>query len=657
MQTTRLLCGLTLALLVSLGCSTSDSELTGGGAASFNAIGENTNDNLSPELGAALPGFREVLVITDVDSILTGSTDVAEITTFVTDKNNGPLADEAVQFSADGGLLQNIVPSTNVNGEATASIQLAKDFRNREITVSVDSNGVVGTAIIQATGTELDIAGSTNLSVGADASLSARLTSGVDEPIANQVVSVTSEQGHVIDMESDVTNNDGVVEFTVRELLLSDVITVSAMGDSVSSNASLSVVTELLSVDGIRNNDELAVGSITDVVVSYTSSGQPIAGVTMRASLTAGQLLSASEVRTNRDGEARFSITSSSAGPATLTINSLDGLVETSIDVEYIATIPSVLNLSSSSTRVSSLDTASIIAVVTDSNGNPVKNQEVSFASSDLFGGQLSPASASTNSDGEAVVTFTAGSMATEVDSLNISAQIVGTGVAGTTQLTVVERVLNATIGTSNDISERALGTQYGIPFVVQVADGGGSPLEGATVTVSAQPILYRKGFMQLVNEDGLTEAQALSTADPNEEFDWQEDRWEIVHINCTAEDTNGNRLLDPGEDVNNNGVLDPQDPSLLAPLGNGAEFATLVGDSLTTDALGTGLLEMRYPASSAFWARIEIVARANALGSESETSYRTSLPMPTGLLDNTNSPPPNVVSPYGTELDCSTDN
>jgi len=651
MRTTRLLVGLTLAALVTVACGTRDSELTGG-AASFNAIGENTNAS-SPELGAALPGFRAVRVISDVDSILTGSTDRASISVFITDENNGPQADEEVIFSSDGGLLQDIVATTNANGEASASIQLAQDFRNQDITVEVNSNGEIGTAVIHATGSEIDIVGPSNLSVGADATFSARLTSGVAEPISNEIVTVTSEQGNEIEMDSDVTNISGVVQFTVKELLQSDVITVKALGDSVSGNTAISVVTELLSINGVASNDELAVGSVTDLVVSYTSSGQPVAGETLRASLTAGQLLSASEVRTNGSGEARFSMTSSSAGPATLTINSLDGVLQTSIDVEYIATIPSILSLNSSSSRVSSLDSATISAVVTDSNGNPVKNQEVSFASSNLFGGQLSPASAATNSDGEAVVTFTAGSAATEVDDLNISAQIVGTGVAGTTQLTVVERVLNVTIGTSNQIEERALGTQYGMPFVVQVADGGGAPLEGATVSLSARPILYRKGFMELVDENGLTLAEALL----NNDADWDEDHWEINYINCVAEDANGNRLLDPGEDANGNGILDPQDPSLLAPLGDGSEYATLVGDSLTTDALGTGLLELLYPASSAFWARIEIVARAHALGSESTASFISSLPMISGDLDNANVAPANVRSPYGTELDCSTDN
>ncbi len=648
MQTTRLLAGLTLAALVTIGCGTRDSELTGGTAASFNAIGQNTNDTLSPELGAALPGFREVRVISDVDSIPTGSTEAATITVFVTDENNRPYSNAEVSFSSDGGLLQDIVPTSNENGEASATLRLAKDYRNQDITVEVNSNGSIGTAVVRATGTELNLSGSLNLSVGASTSLSARLTAGDEEPIPNQPVSVTSARGHVIEMGSDITSIDGVVNFTVKDLTQADVITVKALGDTVTSIAPISVVTELLSFTNLRNNEELAVGSVTDVVVSLTSSGQPLAGETLRASLTAGQLLSASEVRTNGAGEARFSMTSSSAGPATLTISSLSASVEASVDVEYIATIPTQLSLTSSSSRVSSLDTASIIAVVTDNNGNAVKNQEVNFASSNLFGGQLNPASATTNSDGEAVVTLTAGSSATQVDELSISAQIVGTGVADTTQLTIVERVLNVTIGTSNKIEDRALNTQHGLAFVVQVADGGGAPVEGATVSMSARPLSYRKGYLELVNSDGESFAEAP--------IDWEPERWNARYINCTAEDTNGNRILDPGEDFNNNGILDPQDPSLLAPLGGGVEYPTLVGDTLTTDALGTGLLEVLYPQSSAIWARVEIVALAQALGAESEARFETSLPMLASDLDDVDVEPPNIVSPYGVDLDCSND-
>ncbi len=649
MQTTRLITCMTLAAVLAIGCGTRDGELQGGGAASYNAIGQNTNENLGPELGAALPEEVNVRVISDKDSILTGSTEPATITAYITNDANGPVENTAVGISSDGGLLQNITAESDANGEAGATLALAKDFRNQEITIQVNANGSIGTAVVQATGTAIDFAGSLDLSIGSDAELTARLTSGVGEPIPNEPVIISSGVGHDITAESLNTDIDGVVEFTVLELTQSDTITMTALEGTVIGNADISVVTDLLTLSGIEEEQEIPVGQTTDVVVIWSSSGEPITGEYVRASLTAGQLLSSSEVRTNAAGEARFTLVSSSAGPATLTVGAADGSLETDVKVEFIATVPANLSIDSSSSRIPTLATSSITAIVTDANANPVKNQEVSFSSTNLYGGQLSPASAITNSDGEASVTFTAGGSATQFEELNIAAQIVGTSVSNNTKLTVVERVLNVTIGTSNEISERALGTQFGMPFVVQVADGGGAPLEGATVELSVKPLAYRKGYLELVDEDGMVESMVAT--------DWSADRWVLQYVACASEDDNGNRILDAGEDNNNNGILDPQDPSLLAPVDDSAGFATLEGGTLVTDSRGTGLLELLYPASSALWARVEIVARAQALGAEAEATYQTSLPMLAVDANNTNATPPNLLSPYGTDLNCSNDN
>jgi len=381
-----------------------------------------------------------------------------------------------------------------------------------------------------------------------------------------------------------------------------------------------------------------------------TSSGEPVVGESLVGSLSAGQLLSASNVRTNIDGQARFSMTSSSAGPATLTVSSAERSFETSIDVEFVATVPANISLQGSSSRITTLDTSSFLATVTDANGNPVKNQEVSFASNNLFGGQISPSTASTNSDGEAVVSFTAGTLATQFEAITISAQIVGQSVSDTFRLTVIERVLNVTIGTSNEISGRALDTQFGLPFVVQVADGGGTPLEGARVELSVTPLSYSKGSLTLLNEQGLTRSEGDDS--------WRADQWaQRFTVDCSSEDANGNRILDAGEDANGNGSLDPQDPSLLVPVEGADSFATLEGGSLETDARGIGLLELLYPASSAEWARVEIVARAQALGVEREVRYETSLPMLAEDAADVGTAPPNLRSPYGADLDCTNEN
>lgn len=640
----RAIVSLLLAAALASACGTRDDELQGGGAAEFDANGNNVNENLSPDLGAALPDFLTVRVVSDTDSLVTGDATAANLTVFVTNDANGSVADAAVTMSSDRGLLQNVTPTTDENGEATATLQLANDYRNQDITVQVNAGTGESTALIKATGSEVTLAGTQRLSIGDSAEFTATLLSGAGSPIANEAVVISSEQGHTIDATNTRTNTDGEVSFTVTDMFASDVITVSALEGTTTMSAEVEVVTDLLNFSGVTIGEEIAVGDTTDVVVTWTSSGNPIAGESLRGSLTAGQLISASELRTNGNGQARFTILSNSAGPATFSVTALNGAVEDSIDVEFIATVPSNLTLTSEGSQIPTLGTAILTATVTDANGNLVKNQEVSFASTNLFGGQLSPGSSITNSEGVARTTFTAGNLATQFEELNVSAQVVGSSAAANTQLTIIERVLNLTIGTSNQITERALGTQYGIPFVVQVADGGGSPLNEATVELSVRPLAYRKGYMTLVNINGMAQTEVAGF--------WEAVRWESRYVGCIAEDINGNRLLDAGEDNNANGVLDPQDPSLLGPIDGGSP--TLEGGRITTDATGTGLFELIYPASSALWADVEIVARAPGFGVEAEAKYRMTLPILASVISDYNANPANHRSPYGVDFDCS---
>ena len=361
-------------------------------------------------------------------------------------------------------------------------------------------------------------------------------------------------------------------------------------------------------------------------------------------------------VETDDDGRATAYVSSRSAGNARVTVASAEsGEPSTHIDVEFVATAPARVAIDASSTRVPAQGTSTVTALVTDEDGNPVKNAEVVFNSGDLKGGRLSPSSATSGSDGEASVTFTAGLDATELDEIELVATVQGTPHRDAMNLTVVERVINVTIGTSNDVIIESFGTQYAMPFVVQVADGGGTPLENADVTMSIRPInrgrfggasngvgaAYGKGRMVLVDEKGLEFYQG--------DADWSPNAWAMsgFAIGCVSEDVIENRLLDVGEDTNNNGSLDPQDPASLAAVTEPG-FATLVGGSLTTDSTGSGYFRMIYPASNSMWAYVEITARAQALGAEAEDSFRTVLLIPGSELTETDNVPANYNSPYG---------
>ncbi len=601
----------------------------------------------TPGQGAAVEASLNVRVISDRNHIPTGGSDVAVITALVTNELNQAVADEAVVISSTGGVLQAISTVTDENGEATATLALAQDYQNQDITVTVAAGASTGSVLIQASGSTMDVAGPSALVLGDDAELTFTLKAGNLQPISNHILTLSSLANNIITPATVVTDSSGRATVVVSSSSGDDTISVSALGGSVIGMHSFNVAEDILTITEEVTNSEYSVGSVNDIVVTWESNGVPVAGRDLRFSLTAGQLLTPALVTTNGQGEAVITITSSSAGPATITVeDDLDGDPATQIEVEFVATTPAVLALETSSSRVHTKDTSTIVAVVTDANGNPVKNQEVTFTSADLKGGQLNPASAITNSAGLANVTFTAGDQATVFNEILIAAEVSSSAVAvaDTVNLTVVERVLNITIGTSNFLEERANRTQYAVPFVVQVADGSGTPLQDATVEVSIEPMEYYKGNMLLVDNAGFPYDGTAS---------WSAAAWRpSISATCVSEDVNQNRILDENEDTNNNNELDPQDPALLAPTIDPA-LTTLVGSSLTTDNRGSGYFELIYPASNAMWSTVRITARAQALGAESEDSFVMNLLMPAERASDTTSSPPNFLSPYGQSGSC----
>ena len=633
-------------MLTACGKRSDGTELSGE-QAQFGANGEQISGN--PDLGAAVAATLNVRVLSDRSQIATGGSDVANITALVTNEKNQAVANQLVDISSTGGVLQAISTATDENGEAGATLVLAQDYEQQDIQITVEAEGFTGSVVVQAVGSVLEISGPSVMALGDEGELVITLEAGNQEPIANQELVFSSTAGNSITPATAFTDADGRVSITVGTVSGDDTIRVSALNGSVTDELTFSVNEDLLAFENGVENTEFAVGSVNEVQVSWLSQGLPVVGQPLRFAITAGQVLSQSVVNTNADGEASVTITSSSAGPATLSVESdMGDGPATNVDVEFIATTPGLLSVDSSATRVPTRDTSTITALVSDANGNPVRDIEVVFSSPDLKGGQLNRASAKTNDAGEADVTFTAGNLATEFNEIEIAAEVEGSTINSLTYLTVVERVLNVTIGTANLLEDRGAGTQYAIPFVVQVADGGGNPLENADVELSITPLTYSKGYYRLVDRLGFP-------YDGVEE-NWAADHWGIVAQQCESEDNNGNRILDAGEDSNANNILDPQDPATLAPIASvdSEDLATLIGGSLSTDATGSGYFELVYPKSNAHWYTIRITARAQALGVEAESSFLTTMPvLATRILDETVDPP-NRYSPNGVLLDCS---
>ena len=581
-------------------------------------------------------------VISNESVIETGGNDVARITTLVTDENNRVLSDQEVLFSSTGGVLQNISSVTNEAGQATAELSLAGDFRNQDIVVTAVLDDQSGEVLITTEGSRIGVAGPTALVSGDFAQLEITLAGGNDQPIPNEVLSISSTAGNTIQPETAVTDANGKATIIVGSEMGSDIIIISALDSTVVAEHELQVAADVLTVVP-GSYDDLTVSEFSPFAVQWTSNGIPVAGQFMRFSTTAGVVRAAGigtagsssiDVLTDSNGVASVELSSNSAGPATVSFaDSGDADPASQFEVEFVATEPALVTLSATPASVSTGNSSTVTAVVVDAFGNPVRDTVVEFSSVDLRGGSLSPVSAMTDSDGTASITFNAGALPTETNGITISAEANDfTAVApASVNMTVTERQLNVIIGLSGSIVEIQSDTRYSVTGVVQVTDGAGRPVPDATIQMGLTPTSYRYGELVAtdVDDDGTPDVWALATTTA-----------------CIAEDRNGNRILDAGEDTNNNGILDPRDPALVDV--DPDNQPTVIGGQITTDASGAGFFTIVYPQSNALYFDVVVTARVEALGVEAVAEYSTGLIMSAADATNLEARPPNQISPYG---------
>lgn len=647
--------------LVLSACGKRSGETVGG--TGYDAAGRPINGVAGePGLGQALGEQLTVRVISNEASLLTGGQETAQITASVTNDANLPEAGVDIQFSSNAGVLQGAQLVTDENGEATAVLSLRYDSSNQDIEVKAVVGDYSGIARVVALGSTIEVTGDDNVVLGNDIEIQAKLTAGDGMPIANEVVSISSRADNTLSMTEGVTDPEGFVNVTVGSANGDDTLTFMALDARDGTPSVTQTYDFMVSDDQLKfaadSADALPVNKPHQFMVNWSFNGAPIVGEQLKFTITAGQVVGGSTAITDTNGNATVSVLSSVAGEVTLNAEAADGSVNNRHKFSFFGEVPALIRTDSTSTRVNTRENATIVTSVADANGNPVKGKVVVFSSANLKGGQLSTTMATTNADGMAEITFTAGTTPTEEDEIVIFTEIEGTSINDNVSLTVVEPALNITIGSSNTLVEIGNGTQYSITYVIQVADGGGKALEGAKVRLSIEPILYRKGYMQQLNADGLTFQQQL---DENESLRFIPASWTSQSsstISCPKEDINGNRILDAGEDNNGNGTLDPQDPAIIMPVAEDLELPTLESNGvLTTDATGSGYFNVVYPVTNAAWAQIRVVARAQALGVEAEDTYLTMLNSDAAQLNAGEIRPVNAVSPYGLVLNCSNTN
>jgi hypothetical protein len=579
--------------------------------------------------------------------LASSGSDEIELIALVKDVNNVLLEGVDVTFSANSGASIQIINGgsvavTGVDGIARALLNTQNKPENRTITVTVtvSASGLVEskTLDIQVIGTVIVVNGPPSVILGATAQFTVFLSDFDGIGIANQAIQINSQNGNPFDSTEFITDEEGQIAVNYTAINSGvDVITASALNASGALN--ISVQQDQFSFTNVSAED-IPLGELSPITLTWLKESIPFVNGAITLTTTRGTL-STANVTTDTDGAASFQIQSSNAGRAVVSAQGIDtngNIVNATTEIEFVATLVNNIILSASPSSIGPAGQKSTItAVLRDAAGNLVKGKVVNFNADDVSGGEISPASAITDSNGLASTVYTSLNVTTE-NGITISATEPDSAILASTNLTVANRAQFISIGTGNLI-ESPDETSYLKKFTVFVTDANSNPVSNVELSVTGTPVKYTE-LLEPNAEIGEANYQVIRpafykgywTAFPNSaDFEF----WVAVRtIGCANEDIDGDAIEDLNEDINGDDGLTP------------VNIVSIDGD-VVTDENGQAIIELRYAKSFAAWGEIEITASTPVSGSESQASQFFTLSASADDLRSETTPPNS--NPFGT--------
>lgn len=263
----------------------------------------------------------------------------------------------------------------------------------------------------------LNTSGSSLLSAGSEATISAYVKNSANVGLAKQKVTFSATSG-ALQVASSETNDTGVItaKLTAGSDKSTREITVTVTAGTVSSSIIVPVTGTSLSIAG--SGSLQAGGAAAQYTVrAVDSSNTPIrdARITVRSSL--GNTVSTASLTTDGTGSASFLYTPNVAGTDNLTVT---GLGTTASSAIVITAVDFVVVSPASNTTVD-IGSSQAIRVRYRLSGVGVNNQTVAFSTTR---GLLSASSATTDVNGEALVNVSSSTAGPGV----VVAQIAGVG-------------------------------------------------------------------------------------------------------------------------------------------------------------------------------------------------------------------------------------
>lgn len=596
--------------------------------------------HLFPDDEESIP-VESVELLTSSPQLPSSATEAVTLTAVIKDNNNVLREGVNVTFSADNdGSIQIVRGTTDATGTAEGILSTTGNKNNRTINVSASADGISDSTSVQVLGTRIDVSGPDSVALGNPVELTLTLQDSAGAGISGQTLSISSALGNTIGNPSPTTDTRGQAIVTIIPVVSgADTITASAPG-ATGGVHTLNVSTDSFMFTSpspsLASVQEIPVNLDFSVTVRWENSGVPITGQPVNFFATRGNL-SANNVLTDADGEATVTIRSDNIGPSLITASAVGG-PSIQIEIIFVATAAARIDLQANPSVIGTnpsggdAERSTITAVVRDPNNHLVKGKTVNFTLTDITGGSIFPPSAVTDAFGQANTVYTAGTTSSALNGVTINAQVTGTDLNATVNLTTAKKELFVTLGTGNEISEPNA-TTYAAPFSVLVTDAAGGPIANAQVNLTIFPLSYRKGFYVFVDPVWVP-VFTLDTAKSDGGV-------------CNNEDRNRNGILDtpPDFDRNGNGVLDP---------GN---LVTISSTTAVTDASGFAFFDLRYAQQFANWIDVRLTATARVAGSEATEIAEFALPGAASDFNSEDVNPPGNPSPFGVSDTCADTN
>lgn len=610
----------------------------GGGGSAGTPIGSPSPAASAPASSATANANVASIRINSSATVLNADgTSLVTFTVYALTSGNASVTGATIDLAASNGVvLSNPSVVTTATGAAVTMVALSSDQSKRISTLTASCAGCTAspaTSQVNVIGASIALtnSGVTSLIVGgASATLSATIKDVFGQAMSGVTVSFAATDSAVLGLSAPtgVTNGSGVATAQVSGLATGSAsINVSALGNAKSQAYTSGNAASVLAVTTPANNAVL----VTNTAQTITVSAPGASTVTFTTTLGTFANGAQSQTITVVSGNASAVLTAPQAG--TLTITMFDSLSRTTNLTLVVSPPVSAANkilLSASQTTLpiataGSQSSLTLTAHAVSSNGSTdqsVANVPIAFS---MTGGPaagefLTPALAYTNSAGNAVATFTAGTAASISNGIVISANIQGTAVqtgilpsSNSVLLTIGGQALSVAFGPASVLGESSDKTLYIQAYSVLVTDANNNPVPNQIVTLRMQPVAFSLGGA-----------------------------CNVTATYC-SEDVNGNGSLDPGEDgtrtsttvatvgscpTKSPAVTGTRDLNLTPQNSDGGGVPSIV----TTDATGIAAFNLTYLKGSAFWVINKLTATVSSSGTE--TSKSTIFRLAASVLD-----------------------